>query len=105
MACRTVDLGNGTRAIVFGSRRRQPLCHYQCGRRSSSQCDYPLANRGDGKTCDRYLCDQCRVELPKIPGLHAVTGRVDYCPGHARWARFLDWLGAFIADTTVRRAA
>lgn len=44
------------------------VCHTGLGR---YRCDYPVA---PGKTCDRYLCEQCR----QAQGLG-----IDYCPKHA----------------------
>lgn len=48
-----------------------------CGGVSGFLCDYPV---GEGKTCDRPLCDHCAAEV--APDVH-------YCPGHAKeWADF-----------------
>ncbi len=48
-----------------------------CGGVSGFLCDYPV---GEGKTCDRPLCDHCAAEV--APDVH-------YCPGHAKeWDDF-----------------
>lgn len=93
MACNTIELPGGGMAIVCGPRARRRRCVAPgCDWWADAQCDYPLVSR-PGKTCDRYLCQRHRVEQVKIPGVHAVTGRVDYCEPHDRFARFLNWIG------------
>lgn len=74
MPCRTVDLGNGVRAIVCSRENRPRKCDI-CGRRGSKLCDFPLNGAKTGKTCDRSLCVKCAVH--KAPD-------TDYCPAHAR---------------------
>jgi hypothetical protein len=79
MVCRVMRLGDGTTAIVCGSRRRSTPCSVPgCGRPSTKLCDYPTAPLEFGKeakTCDAKLC-----------GTHATSAgpNTDYCPPHAR---------------------
>lgn len=48
-----------------------------CGTVSDVLCDYPV---GDGKTCDRAICEECA---------HCVAPDVHYCHGHfAEWEQF-----------------
>lgn len=49
----------------------------QCGTVSDVLCDFPV---GDGKTCDRAICEECA---------HEVAPDVHYCYGHfAEWEKF-----------------
>jgi len=70
--CETIEMADGTRAIVChsGPRQRAPLC--RCGRVSSIQCDFPLLHGG---TCDRHLCRYCAVPVGRDR---------DYCQEHPR---------------------
>lgn len=48
-----------------------------CGAVTGYQCDYPV---GEGKTCDRRLCNRHAAEI--APEIH-------YCPGHLQeWNAF-----------------
>src|SRR3990167_2536674 len=79
MPCDTIfdDHGNpigiacsrGTRAARCGTP--------DCNAASVALCDYPLAGRKAGKTCDRRMCTKCRTSVGK---------NVDHCPAHARAA-------------------
>jgi len=79
MACTVMKLGDGTTAIVCGSRRRSSPCSVPgCGRPSTRLCDYPLAPLEFGNepvTCDARLCP-----------IHAVKvgPNTDCCPAHAK---------------------
>lgn len=47
-----------------------------CGRRSRFLCDFPLKGAKAGQTCDKNLCDRCRVQV-------VVDGKnLDYCSAH-----------------------
>jgi hypothetical protein len=51
----------------------------ECFDVADSLCDFPV---GNGKTCDRPLCEHCASEVG--PDLH-------YCPAHAaEWRAFRD---------------
>ena len=51
----------------------------ECGDVGTQLCDYPV---GDGKTCDRPVCEFHATE---------VAPNVDYCPAHhAEWKAFRD---------------
>lgn len=51
----------------------------ECGAVSDALCDFPV---GDGKTCDRPLCEYCAKQV--APDIH-------YCAGHhAEWQAFRD---------------
>jgi len=66
-------------AVPFCSRRRKRVAPCTvCGRPSVALCDFPLAGRAKGRTCDRALCSKCRVRQN--------GGDIDYCPAHARSA-------------------
>ena len=69
MTCKTVKTEAGITAIVCSRGRRPIIC--KCGSRGSKLCDFPI---GEGKTCDRPLCDRHAVVIS--PG-------VDYCQIHA----------------------
>lgn len=73
MRCTQIDLGGGAVAIVCSSRSRTKPCR-QCGARSSRLCDYPLAGKKTGTTCDAPLCERCAVK---------VGPDRDYCRAHA----------------------
>lgn len=57
MACKTVELDNGARAIVCDrGRKRRPACSVPgCGRPGTVLCDHPHPIHD---TCDRLVCDQ-----------------------------------------------
>ena len=53
-------------------------CH-ECADIADYLCDYPV---GNGKTCDRLLCEHHAIEIG--PNLH-------YCPTHhEEWSKFRD---------------
>lgn len=55
-----------------------PQC-VDCGDIAENLCDYPV---GDGKTCDRNICDHHS---------HEVAPNVHYCDGHIKeWQAFRD---------------
>jgi len=73
MACEFVQLENGARAIVCGSRSsRRDRC-VACGRRATLECDWKVPSRRSG-TCDAPLCASCTTS--PAPGK-------DLCPDHA----------------------
>jgi hypothetical protein len=67
-----------TAVFICGRRRVAPCMTEGCGRPHTSLCDFPLTGSLKGKTCDRKMCDRCRV---RQPGKNR-----DYCPVHARLA-------------------
>lgn len=69
MPCKTVDLGNGSFAIVKMARTPAKRCKF-CGSPARFLCDFKLAG---GKTCDKPLCGLCRT--PQGPD-------VDWCKDH-----------------------
>jgi hypothetical protein len=63
-------------AILCSRGHRRPKCQEPgCAAPGAFQCDFPLAGRKVGKTCDRHVCAAHRV--PQGPDR-------DYCPTHAR---------------------
>jgi hypothetical protein len=52
-------------------------------------CDFPLAGRKRGKTCDRALCEKCRrpQPTPPPPGTDIEEQSFDFCPTHDELAR------------------
>jgi hypothetical protein len=54
MACESVTLPGGTRAIVCGTRRRQRCA---CGAVATKLCDWKAATKSG--TCDAPLCARC----------------------------------------------
>ena len=72
MRCTRYAVPGGV-AIVCSARERQKPC--SCGRRATALCDYPLTGAKAGKTCDKPLCDSCRVRV----GVDE-----DRCPAHHR---------------------
>lgn len=73
VSCYITDDGAG---IICGN--LGPHCQAaRCGRIGDLLCDFPV---GDGKTCDRPLCEHHAVEV--APDMH-------YCPAHLlEWERF-----------------
>jgi hypothetical protein len=73
--CERIQLPNGGFAIICRGGHRSKIrrkCSANCGRWSSKLCDWPT---GNGKTCDRPLCDECAVK----------GGReIDFCPSHSQ---------------------
>lgn len=67
MVCELVDLPDGGRAFVCGSRagKRCP-----CGNRGVLLCDWKV----EGGTCDKPLCRHCT---------HSPAPEKDLCPTHA----------------------
>lgn len=58
-----------------------------CGNDATRLCDFQLAGKKTGKTCDAQLCERCVVR----------RGSVDYCSAHARKMREADaWLAELI---------
>lgn len=52
---------------------------FSCGWFGDYLCDYPV---GEGKTCDRMMCDDHK---------NGVAPEVDYCDVHyAEWRKFVD---------------
>lgn len=70
-----LKLPGGGRAIVCTSRPAKACATCQ-GRLAAYLCDFPIA---PGKTCDKPLCNECRVHL----SVDKCTSAVDYCPDHA----------------------
>jgi hypothetical protein len=68
MACESVQLPCGSRAIVCGPTRR---C--VCGNRMTRECDWKVPTRRSG-TCDAALCSRCT---------HSSVSDKDLCPKHA----------------------
>jgi hypothetical protein len=62
--------------FVCGGRSRAQHCQTpRCGKTATRLCDFVIDQRDDKpKTCNRRICDRCRIELPD--GL-------DHCPPHA----------------------
>lgn len=48
-----------------------------CAAYAAFQCNFPLAGRKAGRTCDRHLCAAHAVR-------QAGGGDVDFCPTHAK---------------------
>lgn len=82
MGCERVefDLGNGEKATAIVCTRggRKARCK-ACGKREHAVlCDYPLAGKKAGKTCDMKLCSACAQR---------VGPDRDLCPPHAKLVR------------------
>lgn len=76
MSCRPFTIlnpdGTASTGIVCGRRlTRQPCSLPGCPEGAGYLCDYPLA--GQGRTCDRPLCQHHRRPIRKDR---------DYCPEH-----------------------
>ena len=69
MPCQHVKIPGGGYAIICGRGKRPIICSV-CHRIGSKLCDWPV---GNGKTCDRPLCDACAVSGGK---------EIDFCPSH-----------------------
>lgn len=80
MKCETFALAGGAVAIVCSDRRARPPC-VGCGAEGTKLCDYALAGRATGRTCDRRICAKCTVPQPQLGSDR------DYCPAHAELAR------------------
>lgn len=77
MACKTVVLTNGTRAIVCGPRQRRKPCS-ECGKPADLLCDWKVKSRKSG-TCDKPICTECTF---------SPAPDKDLCPAHQ--AEFLE---------------
>jgi hypothetical protein len=74
MSCYVVSMDNGGFMFLCGD--LGPHCA-DCEDVAINLCDYPV---GDGKTCDRPICDLHSHEI--APNLH-------YCDAHnSEWERF-----------------
>lgn len=71
MACRWIELSDGTVVHLNVARSRAKPCEFCKIRPHSKLCDAP---RGLTGTCDAKMCDVCAV---------AVGEDVDFCPHHA----------------------
>jgi len=68
MACQTVSLPGGGKAIVCGT---TPKC--KCGRRAPLLCDWKVPEKKSG-TCDKPICARCAT---------SPAPDKDICPDHA----------------------
>jgi hypothetical protein len=74
MSCYVKVEKDGSRLFLCGKLGKHCA---NCGWVSSFLCDYPV---GNGKTCDRPLCES---------HAHEVAPDVHYCPGHfEQWKKF-----------------
>lgn len=80
MPCDPIDFGDGvTGHACSRDRRRRSPCVECRARAHTKLCDYPLAGRKRGRTCDRPLCARCAI----VVGRHDDGDSVDYCHAHA----------------------
>lgn len=77
MACETVHLPGGARAIVCGPRQRQKRC--ACGKPGTLLCDWKVEGKKSG-TCDKPICSGCTT---------SPAPDKDLCPAHAK--AFEEW--------------
>jgi len=77
MTCERKDFPGGFAIVCSRGSHRAPCQIDGCSRPSTKLCDFPLAGRKAGKTCDRRLCDQ---------HARAQGQDVDFCPTHAMLA-------------------
>ena len=64
--------------IMCGDFDDLPLCT-ECGCAADNLCDYPV---GEGKTCDRDICDDHS---------HEIADNLHYCAAHyAMWRQFVE---------------
>lgn len=83
MACRAMNLGDGTGAIICARGRRLPRCQVPgCAGEGTRLCDFVLSGAKKGKTCDMRLCGSHSTRPQGAVGPDAP----DYCPAHARLA-------------------
>ena len=81
MPCKPINLGGGATGIVCTRERRRTCSVTGCYRSASLLCDFPLAGRKAGKTCNRALCSSHAVAV------QGLTEPLDYCPAHATLAK------------------
>jgi hypothetical protein len=74
MPCRPYPIPGGVAIVCGRGQRSKPCATVGCGGRGDFLCDYPLAGKASGRTCDRAMCERCR--RPQRKG-------VDYCGPHA----------------------
>ena len=72
MTCTSVQLPNGSRAIVCGTRQRRRACS-SCGKQADLLCDWKVKERRSG-TCDKPICAACS---------HSPAPGKDLCAEHA----------------------
>lgn len=75
MACIPFRVGDATGFICTRGQRSKPCSTPGCHGAARYQCDYPLTGKSAGKTCDVWLCENCRVPQGKDR---------DYCGAHTR---------------------
>jgi len=83
VTCRPLNFGNGVTGWACSRGERPQRCK-ECGGRAIKLCDYPLAGRKAGATCDAKLCGRCAVN---------VGPDRDYCGVHARVSKQHELLG------------
>lgn len=71
MTCTTVELDNGTRAIVCTGRKARARCA-GCDGPAARLCDWKVKSRRSG-TCDTPVCSSCS---------HSPAPKKDLCPAH-----------------------
>lgn len=77
MACNVYRAPDGT-TIIACTRGESHVHRCACGRVARFQCDFQLRGAKAGKTCDRWLCEGCRVSQ---------GAERDYCLAHARMGK------------------
>lgn len=75
MGCERVDFPGGMAFACSRGVKRERCDTPGCGRPSVALCDWLLAGKKAGKTCDRRMCEGCRTSVGEDR---------DYCPAHAR---------------------
>lgn len=77
MQCQSLQLPDGTKAVVCGrtDRKQQRSQFCACDRPGKYLCDFPTSARHG--TCDALICETCSLHLP-----HA-NDSLDFCPTHA----------------------
>ena len=91
MGCDVVRGKDGTLWTICcrGVRPKKAKPCVTCGKPSTRLCDFPLAGRKAGKTCDRPLCDGCRRPWPAGAAVQPVEAATlhrdefDLCAAHA----------------------
>ena len=70
MPCNTYKSPDGKLSMIICTRgQRSKPCHI-CGSPSTGLCDYPI---GNGKTCDKPMCNDCR---------NTIGDNLDVCQEH-----------------------
>lgn len=72
MTCERV-VHDGQTFLLCGKRKKVSHACFNCGNVAAFQCDFPVRANNIKKTCDRWMCEECR---------NAIGPNSDLCAEH-----------------------